>query len=439
MNPTLKKIGKKLFPLFLINLYRKIRSKKNQLKEIFNTKKSVRTIRKHYAKIEQRLRNRGSNPLRIAFYVMYASDFGESDVFAKMLTDKDFLPQIIVVPDVARGREHMLKTYKETKDFLIKEFGTEYIKDGYDEKSDTYFDYSNDFDIISSNCPYDGMLHPFHKISYLNTKNVLTVHTVYGYFVSKYGERELFPQPEISGLWKIFLDTDYTFKAYKKHSICKGKNAYKIGYSKMDNLAKCLEEKKSSGNSSRKKILISPHHTIKNSSLPLSNFLSYYNLILELPVLYPDIDFVFRPHPLLFTNLVNQGFWTSEEVIEYIKNLEQKDISYNHTGSYFDVFAECDAIIHDCASYVTEWLFTGKPCCFAAKDDHIFDFFSELGKECIKYYTVAYNREQIFQFIDCIRAGKNFKQYMNNPVLKQKIMLNYPNVSQKIVDFLRLR
>lgn len=60
-------------------------------------------------------------------------------------------------------------------------------------------------------------------------------------------------------------------------------------------------------NKTRKQILLCPHHTINTKELDLSNFLTYSDLFLELPQLYPDVDFIFRPHPLLKYNLTK--YW----------------------------------------------------------------------------------------------------------------------------------
>lgn len=422
-----KKIIKQLIPSCIFKLL------KNNY-DILKNRIIINKTRQHYKIVEKRIKNRGNRPIRYACYVMYASDFGESEIFTIMINDKDFQPTIVIVPDIARGKEHMIRTYQETKAFLLNKFGPQYILDGYDIKSDTYFDYSEKFDIIASNCPYNEMLHAYHKLSYLNTKDVLTVHTVYGYFISKYGEKNLFPKLEISCLWRIFLDTPYTLKSYKNKSLCHGKNAITLGYPKMDSLAKYKEKERD-----RKAIIIAPHHTVNVPSLPLSNFLAYYNLILELPTLFPNVDFIFRPHPLLFTHLVNKGYWTENEVTEYLKQIEEKGIFYSHGGDYFKLFCNSDAIIHDCGSYITEWLFTGKPCCFVAKDDSIFNFFTKLGKESIKYYKIAYSREQIIDFIQSVVDNTNFEYYKNTKEIKEKIMVNYPNVSQKIVDYLRLK
>ena len=65
----------------------------------------------------------------------------------------------------------------------------------------------------------------------------------------------------------------------------------------MDNLAKQPIRKRE-----RKTIIIAPHHTIEakfRNSIGLSNFLEYAELFQELPKKYPQIDFIFRPHPLL--------------------------------------------------------------------------------------------------------------------------------------------
>ena len=431
---SVKSFVKKILPEPVRTIIRKVRSPFFKLSANLKTKSLILKTHRHYKKIEKQLKNRGDRPVRFACYLMYAADFGESEIFSLMTQNKDFAPKIVVIPDVARGKEHMLKIYHETKEYVFNKFRPEYVLDGYDEKTDTYYDYSDDFDIIAMNCPYGEMAHKYHKIEYLCQKNVLLTYGLYAFLSLNYHAKHIFPRLEFSLLWKCFLDTDFSLADCKKTSIYHGKNAMVIGYSKMDALAKCEKKERT-----RKRIIISPHHTINHPSLPLSNFMAYHNLILELPDIFPDVDFIFRPHPLLFTNLINMGFWTEEKVNEYIKKLEDKGVLYSHGGDYFDLFLNSDAIIHDCGSYITEWLFTGKPCCFVAKDDSIFSFFAPLGLECIKHYTVAYTREQIIQFIENVISGKNTKSYMDDEVLKEMVFKNYPNTSQKIVDYLSFR
>lgn len=399
----------------------------------FKQKKNINLTQKHYKQIAEKLKKRGQTPIRFACYVMYATDFAEKEVFSIMINDDDFDPKVVIIPDISRGQKHMISNYNETKRFLENKFGNNYLLDGYDVTSNSFFDFSDKFDIIAMNNPYDEMAHKFHRIEYLCKKNLLLISTTYAFLALNYTQNHIFPRFEFNLLWKYFIDTEYGFKECKQKSLYKAKNVLVYGYPKMDTFAKCIETQRI-----RKRIIIAPHHTVNVSSLPLSNFMKYYNLIPELPDLFPEIDFIFRPHPLLFTNLINKRYWTEKQVTNYLTTIKSKNIIYSTDGDYLELFKNSDAIIHDCGSYITEWLFTGKPCCFVANDKSIFNFFSPLGLECIKNYTIAYSREQIIDFIKNV-MDNNISDYPNQEILKNKVMINYPNVSQRIVNYLKLR
>lgn len=121
-------------------------------------------------------------------------------------------------------------------------------------------------------------------------------------------------------MWKLFLPNKFDMETYEESEDNKG-NAMVIGYPKMDGLRK--DEKRQR---ERKKIMVCPHHTIlDNADISLSNFLRYYEIFLELPELYPNIDFVFRPHPLLKKQLIINGVWREAEVDEYFEKISQKE------------------------------------------------------------------------------------------------------------------
>lgn len=197
----------------------------------------------------------------------------------------------------------------------------------------------------------------------------------------------------------------------------------------MDSLVKFTEKK-----SERKRIIIAPHHTVNYPEFPLSNFVEYADYFLKLPKLFPQVDFIFRPHPLLFTNMVNAGFWTNDQVQEYIEKIKQNGMIYSVGGDYFDIFVNSDAMIHDCSSFVVEYLYTGKPCCFMAKKNYK-KIFSTLGKTCLKNYYMAFNTQQITEFIEnVIIKGKDELKTKRENYAKENLALNYPNVSKKILE-----
>ena len=280
---------------------------------------------------------------------------------------------------------------------------------------------------------YDEMVNELHGIKYLSTKTVLPVYISYGCLADKYCCNVTIPLLETSLFWKVFADNKYSVKDYKKYELSKGKNVTCTGYVKMDNLSKIQETPHS-----RKNVIIAPHHTINNPALPLSNFLTYYDFILELPERYPEIQFVFRPHPLLFINLVNEKIWTAEQLEAYKNKLKEKGIIYSYGGNYFDVFVNSDAIIHDCSSFIVEYLYTGKPCCFVG-NSHFKSIFSKLGKACLKNYYVAFDKEQIISFIENVIINeKDTLKETRKQFAENNIKLNYPNVSKIILKEISL-
>lgn len=397
-------------------------------------KTQQKNINTHYKKIEERLKNRGNSPLRVGAYVVFDSTFGAYDLFDILFNDSEkYEAKIVVIPDVSRGVEHQTRQYESTKSFFINKYGSDKILDGYNIKTGEFYDFSNLFDIIYLANPYDTMVNKIHGIHYLSTRDCLPFYISYGCIPDKYGCKIIMPMQEISLFWKVFADNKMSFDDYKKYELAKGKNVVLTGYAKMDSLAKCIERPRT-----RKRIIIAPHHTINYTELPLSNFLQHWDFYLQLPKKFPDIDFVFRPHPLLFTNMVNEGYWTNNQVQEYIEKIKQNGMIYSVGGDYFDIFVNSDAMIHDCSSFVVEYLYTGKPCCFMAKKNYK-KIFSVLGKSCLENYYLAFDKEQITDFIENVVINGNDKLKKKREIYaKENLALNYPNVSKKILSEISL-
>ena len=388
------------------------------------------TASAHYEIIIESIRHSGRSKLNFAAYVIFDSIYGMDGVFRLMMQDLDhWNPRIVVIPDISRGREHAEKTYKKTKEYFINKYGEKYVLDGWDPNTDTYYDHLSEFDIVYYANPYDKMVHRFHKIVYATKKNVLPVYVSYGYDVGRLTTLNRIKKPELNLVWKLFADTTYMYEDYVKDQVVKGKNIILAGYSKMDNLKYYAPTQHK-----RKKILITPHHTVVMKMLPLSNFLTYYELILDLPILFPDVDFVFRPHPLLFTTLINEKIWNHERVEQYITTLKSRGVDYSTEGDYLPLFAECDAIINDCGSFTVEWLYTGKPGCFVYRDDLKEELLTNLMNKAISAYTVARSKDDIIEFVKRISEDKGEHNYEMEPWVKENIAVNYPDVSSFLLN-----
>lgn len=384
---------------------------------------------KHFSEVVQEIRQRGKK-IRFGAYVMYDSDYSFDSVFRKMLeNDSLWDPKVIVIPDVLRGKKNSREVYLRTKQFLIDLYGEDMVLDGWD-LNDNYYDHLDDLDVVYYNNPYDYMAHKYHSIQYAAEKKILPVYVTYGYEVSSTFTQIRLCSKEINSLWRCYTDTVYSYNDYCRYEAVKGKNVKLVGYAKMDNLAPVLSKPQVN---KRKTILITPHHTVKNKKLPLSNFLRYNDLFLRLPEMFPDIDFIFRPHPFLFVTLINEKIWTEKQVNDYIDELSKRGIYYSVGGYYFDVFAKADAIINDSGSFSVEWLFTGKPGCFMWNPKLKKSQMTTLMQKAVSEYSIAYNEDDIISFVktinsECAAGTCEMKEWV-----KKNIAVNYPNVAQAII------
>ena len=421
---SLKKIIKKILP-------NKVTQNLRLIKLRIQNNAYIKKTRKHYKSVENEIRQRGGK-LRIAAYVPYDASFGGDSLFTLIISKTELYDaKFVIIPDIVRGRNHSIEQYEKTKNYFVSKFGQEYVLDGWNSETNEFFDLSDQFDVIYLSNPYDSMVNGYHSVKYLATKKVLPIYINYGYSISKWHYSSVEQNNiEMSLFYKYFTDTTYTQKQVKKYQIGSGKNTVLSGYAKLDKL---LVGTPKTGDK-KLKILLSPHHTIKelNFELQLSNFVTYSDLILELPDLFPEVEFIFRPHPMLFVTLVNKGVWTEKQVSEYIDNLKKKSIEYSTGGDYLHIFNECDAIIHDCGSYMVEWLFTGKPCCYVVKEEqYVRKQLDLLGNKALDYHILAASREDIISFIN--QVIKKEIPYGISDEIKSNIMINYPNVSDFIL------
>ena len=292
------------------------------------------------------------------------------------------------------------------------------------------------FDVIYFANPYDLMVNPIHSVNYLTNKDILPIYINYGYDIGLNTTLMRLLSYELNIPWKIFTDTTYSLNDYNKYQPMHGENVILSGYAKMDKLYTYSNSYKHKNG--RKKILISPHHTVDMKMLPLSNFLLYFDEIKNLPLKYDMVDFVFRPHPLLFTTLINHGYWTEEQVHNYIKDIQNNGMIYSKESDYLHLFFECDAIINDCGSFTVEWLFTGKPGCFMLNKDLKSYHVTQLMKKSLEKYNIAKNFKDVESFIEKI-VNENFDDNVVEDWIKDNIMINYPDVSEKIIEELNSR
>lgn len=385
----------------------------------------------HYRDVIGRKKRSGETVIRFAAYVANDAMYGMDKVFRLMLEQPErWDPMVVIIPDVSRGYPHQKQTYLRAREYFTGLYGAGRVLDGWDMHSDSCPDLTDRFDIIYFADPYDAMAPEVHSIQYASTREVLPVYVNYGFDVGYYTMYSRMKGPELNLVWKYFTETVFSQEDCRKLQVIGGKNVVLTGYPKMDSFA----EYPTKPEGTKKKILITPHHSVNMEELPLSNFRTYHDLLLQLPDLFPEIRFVFRPHPLMFIRLINEKIWTEDQVDRYLQKLERAGIEYSDGGGYLHLFAECDAIINDSGSFTMEWLFTGKPGCFVMNEDLKEEHLTTQMNEAITRYRIARSREDILRFISDIAAEPAFGRPVMDDWVRENIAVNYPHAAEKILE-----
>jgi hypothetical protein len=365
--------------------------------------------------------------LDVLFLVSDASMFPAKPLFDAMLADEAFSPRVLVVPDLRWP--DVPARMEACRNDLSAVVPGDRLKIAEERGWGIWQDEAGAADIVCYASPYDISTFVYNP-HWAVGRSFLPIHVNYGFFRSLY-DHNVMERQNYAYFWKAFFECGATEKEYAEHSILKGANADVVGYVKMDALAAAEPW---SRNGDRKRVLVAPHHSVEggtNDTLALSNFQRYADYFLALPVRHPELDFVFRPHPFLFTVLSRPDKWGKARVDGWISRMKaHPNVRWSDEGDYFPAFASCDAIVQDCGSYLVEWFYTGKPCCYMLKDpSDIAAKFAPLGRECLSHCHIAYAEADIEAFLrDVVEGGVDAKA-AGREAFRQSVMLNYPHAA----------
>lgn len=373
--------------------------------------------------------------VRAVFFVTNASMFPTRALFDAMLADSAFDPYVVVVPDLRWHDDKFAEAMKECRDALQDSVPAGRLSMSKMDEFELWEDVLDGADIACYPSPYELSSFRYNP-RYSVGRDFLPVCANYGYYRSKY-DRAVMGGQSYAYMWKAFFECDDTVAEYKKHSAIGGTNVDLVGYVKMDSLARVAPEAHE-----RKRILVAPHHSVDggtNKELSLANFVRYADFFLSLPDRYPEIDFVFRPHPFLFKVMARPGQWGQARVDEYIAEMKAKpNVIWSAGGDYFREFAESDACIQDCGSYLVEYFYTKKPCCYMLKSpDDIKQKFAPLGEKCLENCYIAYDTDAIDRFISDVVVKGDDPKKTQREAFAETIMVNYPHAADTALEHIK--
>ncbi len=413
--------------------YNKKLSKKGFINLAYLNGLKIARIKRNQHRLVEELREKylQNKKIKVAFLHMYITSDQNVIIFDEMLKSDIFDPYWIVNPDVSRSQENFNFQYERTRTALINKYGVYRVLDGYNFDTNEFIDYTNDFDLVTTSTPYEKMAHKLFQVRTWAVK-IPMFYISYFYMGRCYVTISNLQGEQFNYFWKIFSENNYVKKLAEEYQILKGENIIVTGYPKLD-MFNNVEIK----HRTRKKVILAPHHTIGENELYVGAFLSYYSDLVELPGKFPEIDFVYRPHPLLEENL--NKLWGKDRYQEWLDSLlSQPNVTYSIEGDYQELFVNSDALVHDCGSFSAEYLCTGHPCAYWFKQTADYNkTHTELGHKCIDSHYLIKTKQDLFNFIEnTVIKGIDPKKENRMKFAREEIMVNYPNATATIMEIL---
>lgn len=412
----------------------------------FRSYKRERSYINHINKIRQQHQIalhslQGKKHIRCVFLALFDSVWKYESVYRLMVNDTRFEPIILVCPIINHGEKNMHEKMEACYLYFQKK-GYNVMK-AYDCDTKKYVDLRKELypDILFYTNPYKGLIDDRYYIDKYD--DILTVYVSYNYGNSK-DFNTFFNLKMHNYVWRYYAETEkhksYAVSFAKNH----GKNVVVTGYPGIedfiapDYISKDVWIDKTH---KKKRIIWAPHHSIEPVGMVFySCFLKYKDFMLAMAEKYQnDIEIFFKPHPLLKNKLYE--FWGKEKTKHYYQLWAEGINTRLVDGEYTDLFLTSDAMIHDCGSFLIEYLYVNKPVMRTFNDEDPKEMYNEFALNCLNYYYKANNEHDIEVFIQSVINGvdplEEDRTRFVNEVLMPKGGMPSENILNDIIDSIK--
>lgn len=358
---------------------------------------------------QQRLVNeiRGRGYANVVFIVSSLSMWQLQGLYDLLATNKHYNVHVIYVPFRTFSEQSDAEEWEKCKNYFLS-MDIDIVNYGNISNGENCFVNLYSPDVIFYPQFYPGLYPACIDIQSFYDRLICIV--PYGYYTiePKYGH-------DCEGnhfAWRQYLSCPSQVRYYQSAFPECGDNAYSIGFPRADCYRTSVEKDPWKGQSDsvnggkrKKRIIWAPHFTIQSSDsfLHRSSFLLVAEIMNEMAEKYKDdVQFVFKPHPRLLTELYKCSEWGKSRADCYYKLWEERTNTQTETGEFVDLFKTSDAMIHDCGSFTAEYLFLNKPVLFLTEDPERLkeqEHMTELGRKAIDAHYTGCSFGKIDEFI----------------------------------------
>ena len=331
---------------------------------------------------------RRKDKIRTVFILTEVGVWKTELLYLEMLKHPRFEPILLVLPSTENDKAYdEVITFLNQKDYSYSTLQGKTIKDSIHP------------DIIFYQKPYPGVLERKHGF----WENLYAL-----FCYAHYGFHSIMTDWAINEGSQRYAWIDcYENNSAKDEATTisrnQGRNFVVTGLPMMDELTIAASQNKHKA-SQKKTIIWAPHHSITQGLLEYSTFLSYANFMIEMANKYKnEVEFIFKPHPLLQPKL--RALWGEEKTTKYYDQWASMPNTRIELGKYIDIFAESDAMIHDCGSFTIEYLYFNKPVMYLTNGVDHETGMAQYAKEAYHMHYFGRNKEDIDTFIQNVLLG----------------------------------
>ena len=160
-------------------------------------------------------------------------------------------------------------------------------------------------------------------------------------------------------------------------------------------------------------VIYAPHWAFPHKNNPnmfdVSTFLWSGYVVLEYAKSHPEINWVFKPHPVLKSMLLKSGVMSTDEVEQYYNSWE-KIGKCCFSSDYTGLFMQSYVLITDSMSFLLEYGCTGKPIIHLVSQEQKVKFSNSYSILFDLYYKV-FSPEDLDKILRCViekREDPNF-------------------------------
>lgn len=210
--------------------------------------------------------------------------------------------------------------------------------------------------------------------------------------------------------WRLYYPSEHHRQIGSSMADNNGYNIRIVGEPHYDDFTAPVRDNVWKNCDDRKRIIWAPHFRIvENDMFNRASFLWTYDVMQEMAVKYQDrIQIAFKPHPRLYSTLCSLSDWGEQRTADYYRFWETQPNTQLETGDFIDLFKTSHALIHDCGSFTSEYMFVKKPCMFLTRDEFgVRSILDEFGNACLDLHEFGQSKEDITAFIEGVINGKD--------------------------------